>query len=39
MGTILLCAGSKGKRMALPNATIHMHPSGVGQIVGYAPDI
>src|SRR6476646_980130 len=39
MGTILLCAGAKGKRMALPNATIHMHPAGVGQIGGYAPDI
>src|SRR5690349_10842794 len=39
MATILLCAGAKGKRLALPNSTIHMHPAGVGQIGGYAPDI
>jgi ATP-dependent Clp protease protease subunit len=39
MGTILLCAGTKGKRYALPNATIHMHPAGVGGIGGYAPDV
>jgi len=25
MGTILLAAGTKGKRFALPNSTIHMH--------------
>ena len=25
MGTVLLCSGSKGKRYALPHATIHMH--------------
>src|SRR5919108_4328773 len=25
MGTVLLAAGTKGKRYALPNATIHMH--------------
>ena len=24
-GTVLLCAGTKGKRFALPNSTIHMH--------------
>ena len=24
-GTVLLCSGSKGKRFALPNSTIHMH--------------
>ncbi len=24
-GTILLCSGTKGKRFALPNSTIHMH--------------
>src|SRR5205085_10678103 len=28
MGTIILCAGTKGKRYALPNSTIHMHPAG-----------
>src|SRR4030042_4517041 len=27
MATVLLCAGSKGKRFALPHATIHMHPA------------
>jgi ATP-dependent Clp protease protease subunit len=38
MGTVLLCAGSKGKRYALPNSTIHMHqPSGGAQ--GQAADI
>jgi len=34
MGTVLLCAGEKGKRFALPNATIHMHQAlggGSGQ--------
>ena len=34
MGTVLLCAGTKGKRFALPNATIHMHQAlggGSGQ--------
>lgn len=25
MATVLLCAGTKGKRYALPNSTIHMH--------------
>src|SRR6476661_9229542 len=39
MATNLLCAGAKGKRLALPNSTIHMHPAGVGQIGGYAPDV
>src|SRR5215217_7896283 len=39
MATILLCAGAAGKRFALPNSTIHMHPAGVGQIGGYAPDV
>lgn len=39
MATILLCAGAKGKRSTLPNSTIHMHPAGIGQIGGYAPDV
>jgi ATP-dependent Clp protease protease subunit len=39
MATVLLCAGSEGKRYALPNATIHQHPAGVGGIGGYAPDV
>ena len=38
MGTVLLCAGAKGKRYSLPNATIHMHqPMGGAQ--GQAADI
>lgn len=37
-GTVLLTAGEKGLRMALPNATIHMHqPLGGAQ--GQASDI
>src|SRR5258707_7239540 len=37
-GTILLTAGQKGKRYAMPNATIHMHqPLGGAQ--GQASDI
>jgi ATP-dependent Clp protease protease subunit len=37
-GTLLLLAGAKGKRYALPNATIHMHqPLGGAQ--GQASDI
>jgi ATP-dependent Clp protease protease subunit len=38
MGTILLAAGGKGRRFALPHATIHMHPAG-GSARGYAPDV
>ncbi|MDA1096538.1 MAG: ATP-dependent Clp endopeptidase proteolytic subunit ClpP [Chloroflexi bacterium] len=38
MGTVLLCAGAKGKRYALPNATIHMHQP-VGGAQGQAADI
>lgn len=38
MGTILLAAGRKGKRFALPHATIHMHPAG-GGAQGYTPDV
>ncbi len=38
MGTVLLAGGTKGKRYALPNATIHMHqPMGGAQ--GQAADI
>jgi ATP-dependent Clp protease, protease subunit len=41
MGTLLLAAGTKGKRHALPNSTIHFHPAGIGGegIGGSAPDI
>jgi len=38
MGTLLLCAGAKGKRYALPNATIHMHQP-IGGAQGQAADI
>lgn len=38
MGTVLLCAGAKGKRYALPNATIHLHQA-IGGAQGYAADI
>ncbi len=38
MGTVLLVAGEKGKRFALPNSTVHMHqPLGGAQ--GQATDI
>ncbi|MFO8100639.1 MAG: ATP-dependent Clp protease proteolytic subunit [Dehalococcoidia bacterium] len=38
MGTILLAAGTKGKRYALPNSTIHMHQP-LGGTQGQATDI
>ena len=38
MATILLCAGAKGKRYALPNATVHMHQA-MGGAQGQAADI
>lgn len=38
MGTVLLAAGTKGRRYALPHATIHMHPAG-GGARGAAPDV
>jgi ATP-dependent Clp protease protease subunit len=38
MGTVLLAAGTKGHRYALPHATVHMHPAG-GSAQGYAPDV
>ena len=38
MGTVLLCAGAKGKRYALPNSTIHLHQA-VGGAQGQAADI
>lgn len=38
MATVLLCAGAKSKRFALPNSTIHLHqPMGGAQ--GQAADI
>ncbi len=38
MGTILLTAGTSGKRYALPNATIHLHQP-LGGVQGQAADI
>ena len=38
MGTILLTAGTKGKRFALPHATIHLHQP-LGGVQGQAADI
>lgn len=38
MGTVLLAAGSKGKRYALPHATIHIHQA-MGGAQGQAADI
>jgi len=38
MGTVILCAGTKGKRYALPNSTIHLHQA-VGGAQGQAADI
>jgi ATP-dependent Clp protease, protease subunit len=38
MGTVLLAAGTEGRRYALPHATVHMHPAG-GSTQGYAPDV
>ena len=38
MGTLLLAGGTKGKRYALPNATIHMHQA-IGGAQGQAADI
>ena len=38
MATVLLSAGAKGKRYALPNSTIHMHQA-VGGAQGQAADI
>jgi len=38
MATVLLCSGAKGKRFALPNATIHMHQAS-GGMQGQATDM
>ncbi len=39
MATVLLCAGAKGKRFALPNAIIHQHPALNYGIGGSNPDV
>jgi ATP-dependent Clp protease protease subunit len=38
MATVILCAGARGKRYALPNSTIHLHQA-VGGAQGQAADI
>lgn len=38
MGTVLLAAGNKGRRYALPHSTIHLHPAA-GAARGSAPDL
>ena len=38
MATVLLCAGTKGKRYALQNATVHLHQA-IGGAHGQAADI
>ena len=38
MATVLLCAGTKGKRYSLPNSTIHMHQP-LSRAQGQASDI
>ena len=38
MATVLLTAGAKGKRFALPNSTVHMHQA-MGRTQGQASDI
>ncbi|RLT27280.1 MAG: ATP-dependent Clp protease proteolytic subunit [Chloroflexi bacterium] len=38
MASVLLCSGARGKRYALPNATVHMHQA-LGGARGQASDI
>lgn len=38
MGTVLLASGAKGRRYALPHATIHLHPATSGA-QGYTEDV
>jgi len=38
MGTVLLCAGTPGKRYAMPHATVHMHQA-MGGARGQASDV
>lgn len=39
MGTVLLAAGTKGKRSALPHATIHIHQAIIRGVGGQASDV
>ena len=38
MGSVLLASGAKGRRHALPHATVHMHPASSGS-QGYTEDV
>ncbi len=38
MATVILCAGAKGKRFALPNSTVHLHQA-IGGAQGQASDV
>src|SRR3990170_603329 len=38
MATVILTAGTKGQRYALPHATVHMHPAAGGS-KGYTEDV
>jgi len=39
MATPVLAGGAPGKRFVLPNSTVHMHPAGLQNLGGYAPDV
>jgi ATP-dependent Clp protease protease subunit len=39
MATVILAGGAAGKRICLPNGTVHMHPAGLQNLGGYAPDV
>jgi len=39
MGTVILGAGAKGKRYALPNSTIHIHQAIIRGLGGQASDV
>jgi len=39
MGTVILAAGAKGKRYALPNSTIHIHQAIIRGLGGQASDV
>ncbi len=39
MGAVLLCAGAKGKRFALPNSEIMIHQPLLGGLQGQASDV
>jgi len=39
MGSVLLASGTKGKRYALPNSTIHIHQAVIRGVGGQATDV